>query len=261
MNLFGVKMNQYFSFSPFCMKISNNSSIFFPGCAILKLDNDIVNGIYNFLKKYDNDCGLCLFCCSAPSYVLNQEYLNKKQMKIAKYFNKYNVKKIYVACPNCKQKLEFIKNKFNLNYEVLFIYDILAENLDKNCKYFPIDEELIIHDPCRMRDEINTMNNIRTILDIVNQKYLEPKFTKEKTICCGNINMLHLTNPKKSEKMRVSRNNQFFNKNIISYCNGCIYAFSKLGTKGVHIVELIFGKSKNNSFLNRIKYILRNRVC
>ena len=73
--------------------------------------------------------------------------------------------------------------------------------------------------------------------------------------------MLHVTAPEKSRKLCELRNKQFMKKNIVTYCNGCILAFSKLGTKGVHILELVFGKSKKMSVLNRIKFVMENQKC
>lgn len=261
MGTFGVRINQWLSFSPFRMKISKRQSIFFPGCSLMKLDNNILYDIYEFLKKYDSDCGLCLFCCSAPSYILGNNYLEKKQKVIAEHFKNNNIRKIYVACANCKEKLDYIKEKYNLQYETVFIYDVLADKLDGKTSYYPLNEDLMIQDPCRMRHEIKTMDNIRVILKKVKQNFIEPKFSKGKTVCCGNINMLHITAPEKSAKLCKLRNDQFMGKNIVSYCNGCLYAFAKLGTKGVHILELVFGKSKKNSFTNRIKFVLKNQIC
>lgn len=260
MGLLGVKWNQLLAFLPLMMKTSVSESVFFPGCAFMKLDKKIIDGTHNLLKKYDKKIGLSTCCCAKPSKVLGEEYYNKKVNLLVKQLKEAKVRKVYVACPNCNINLREISEKYDLNLEVIPIYDIICKLVNKNEKYYLVDEEISIHDPCRMREYPETIENVRLILDTIGQKYCEPKHSKRNTSCCGNINMIHVINPEKSKIIRDIRFKDFIGKTVLSYCNGCLYSVSKTGLKGIHICELLFGKSNKNSAINRIKYILGSNI-
>lgn len=254
-----IKINQDISFSNFMMKGKASNSVFFPGCAFMKFDSDIIYKTLNLLKRYDEKVEVCSLCCGRPSEVLDDKSKYKYEIKLANYIKSKKISNIYLACPNCLKRLRYINNKYNLSLNIMMIYDILRHQLilDKNFNFNPINETVVVHDPCSIRDDKITQNSIRDILKLSKQKYVEANKNCENTICCGNINMLHIINKKASKKLtNICLKNLTEKSNIVlSYCNGCLYTFNKFNIKTIHIIEVIFGKIKKQTYFNRIKFV------
>ena len=253
-----IKINQDFAFSKFMMRGKKSKSIFFPGCSFMKLGNDIIYKTLDILRLEDESIEVCSLCCAYPSQVLDKKYYKKNREKLVRFFKDRDVKKIYVACPNCYNMLKKLKNEYNLNFLVIMIYKILNEKLSNIDRYYPINDEVVIHDPCVIRKDIETQNTVREILEKIGQKYVEPLSTKDKTVCCGNIKMTHVLKPEVANKICKSRVHKLNEKSniIMSYCNGCLYAFKKCNAKTIHLIELIFGKQDRDTFYNRIKFTI-----
>lgn len=251
-----IKLNQDFLFSKYMIRGEKSESIFFPGCSFMKFGNEIIYKTLKVLKQEDKDIEVCSLCCAYPSQVLNEKYFKRNKEKIVKFILDRNVKKVYVACPNCQNMLLKIKNEYNLNISVVMIYKILNEKLNNIDKYETLDEEVVIHDPCIIRNDLKTQESIREILSKIGQKYEEPKSSRDKTMCCGNINMTHILNPKLAKKVCMKRVAELNEKSniIMSYCNGCLYAFKKCNSKTIHLIELIFGKQNKDTFYKRIQF-------
>lgn len=259
LNKLFIKINQEFAFSDFMMRGKKSTSIFFPGCSFMKFGSDMIYKTLNTLKKYDNNVEVCSLCCGRPSEVLDKKYQNKYENKLINYIKNNNINKIYLACPNCFDKLNFIKNKYKLNIDILLIYTILNEQLKtiNNFKFHTIDDAVVIHDPCSIKNENVVHKSVRDILKCAGQKYIEADKNCAETICCGNKNMLHIINKKASKKItNVCLKNLLCKSDVIlSYCNGCLYTFSNFNIKTIHLIEIIFGKIKNQNYLNRIKFV------
>lgn len=251
-----IKINQDFAFSKFMMRGKKSKSIFFPGCSFMKFGNEVIYKTLGILRLEDENTEVCSLCCAYPSQVLDKEYFKKNREKIVRFLVDRNIEKIYVACPNCYNMLEKLKNEYNLNFSVIMLYKILNEKLTTIDRYYPIKEEVVIHDPCIIRNDVTTQNTIREILEKIGQKYAEPANTKENTICCGNINMTHILNPKLANTICKKRVDELNEKAevIMSYCNGCLYSFRKCNAKTIHLIELIFGKQDRDTFYNRFKF-------
>lgn len=259
-----VFINQYVSFSNFMMRGKKSSAIFVPGCSYMKFGNDILYKTLQILKSFDNFVEISSICCGRPSEVLNENTQIKNEKKLVDFIKKRGVEKIYTSCPNCHKKFVKIGKKYNLNLDVIMIYDLIKQYIYKNdLRYNLVKDVLVIHDPCAIREDITTQNAIRSILEHIGQKYVEPNHNKNKTLCCGNINMLHVVNKEISSKMAKKRIEDLKDKSnmILSYCNGCLYTFSKYGQKTIHIVELIFGKVNKINYSNRILFTLGLKKC
>jgi Fe-S oxidoreductase len=70
--------------------------------------------------------------------------------------------------------------------------------------------------------------------------------------------MMAAIDPEKSTKMRRKRLEDFpEDRTIASNCEGCLGAFRSEGRKAIHLLELLFGKSKARGWGNRIKTTLK----
>ena len=225
----------------------------------MKLGYDFNNEVLNLLKQVYRSVEVCSLCCSNPSLVLDEEYHKRNKKKLEAFFVKRETKIIYTACPNCFKMLNLIFYEHGLNIEVRMIYDFVSEEIDKVTDYHRIDEKVVLHDPCVMRNELGTQDSVRNILNKISQEFVETNNNRDKTICCGNINMLHVINPKHSAVIRKKRVEELKEESrvICSYCSGCLNTFAKENVKVIHLLELVFGKAKSNTYLNRLMMTMK----
>lgn len=256
-----IKLNQDFSFMNIMMRGKKSKSIFLPGCSLMKYGYNFLSKILNILKLYDNEIEMCSLCCTDPSEVLSDRYQKKIKQKLVDHIEKAN--KIYVACPNCYKALLKIKKDYNMNYEVIMIYDVLFNKISYIKNYNVLNNQVVIHDPCVIKDNTETQIAVRNILNEIGQKYVEPENTQNRTICCGNINMTHILKPQIANNMCKNRVSELNKKSdiILSYCGGCLYSFAKQKAKTIHLLELLFGRINSIKFINRISYTLRLNKC
>ncbi|WP_250229757.1 (Fe-S)-binding protein [Anaeropeptidivorans aminofermentans] len=244
-----VKWNQALSFSPLMAKSTKGPSVFWPGCAALKLDSAFIGNAYNILKRSVPQLGFSSFCCGKPTFAVGiEKEKDKKNILLSKYFKEYGINTIYTLCPNCKLTLE---NKYNIN--VIPAWPVIAENLradDKKDKIFK--DTYILHDPCASREDKASHEAIRQILSYFEIDFQEFTHCKEKAQCCGRKNMIFLTEPETSKKMLQNRIKDANNLPIITYCESCVEAFREGHKEAFHILELIDGSFSERSFLNRI---------
>ena len=244
----GMAIHQALGFHCLMMRIPKTDAIFWPGCALMNLDPEILEKTLSVLRRAEPEMGLATGCCGQPTVYLFPEKTEKRQQKLRNLLKKQGVKRIYTACPNCTLQLRELGD-----FEVISIWPVLAEHLQKSDVEKPYGS-FIWHDPCPTRNDPAQQAGARKLLEISGCDYAEPEHTGAKTQCCGNFHMMRSLDPKKSARMRGHRLKELGEERIIlSNCEGCLDAFRSEGRETCHLLELLFGKSKIRSWSNRIK--------
>ena len=244
---FGMAFHQGLGFSKALMKIPATEAIFWPGCALLNLDGEILEKTLEILRRAEPEIALACGCCGQPTVYLFPEKAEKRRKKLIDLLRKRGVKRIYTACPNCTLQLK------NLGLEVIPIWPVLAEYLTKE-DMAAVTGSYVWHDPCPTRKDTLQQEAVRRILDLRGCDWTEPKCSGDKTLCCGNRKMLHCTDPEKSSGLRKMRVAQFPEDRIVaSSCEGCLSAFRGENRQTAHLLEMLFGKSKSRGWFNRFK--------
>jgi len=249
---FGMALHQALGFSSLLMKIPKAEAVFWPGCALLNLDGEILENTMNILRRAEPDIQLACGCCGQPSVYLFPEQTKKRREKLVKLLRKQDVKLIYTACPNCTVQLRELEG-----FEIIPVWPVLAEYLTAGDVRTP-EGKFIWHDPCPTRTEPEQQAAARKLLEVSGCNCTQPEHTGSCTRCCGNFHMLAATDPEKSATMRRNRLKEFPEERIIaSSCEGCLGAFRGEGRTTVHLLELLFGKSHSRGWINRIKTTLK----
>ena len=244
----GMAVHQVLGFHNLMMRIPKTEAVFWPGCALMNLDPEILEKTLEVLRRAEPEMGLATGCCGQPTVYLFPEKAEMRQGKLQGLLKKQGVKRIYTACPNCTLQLRELGD-----FEVISIWPVLAEHLQKS-DVKTSDGSFVWHDPCPTRNAPAQQLGARKILEISGCDYAEPVHTGPKTQCCGNFHMMRATDPEKSAKMRAHRLEELGETRIIlSNCEGCLDAFRSEGRETCHLLELLFGKSKTRSWANRIK--------
>ena len=245
---FGMAVHQALGFSGLMMRIPKVEAIFWPGCALLNLDPEILQKTLEILRRAEPEIQLATGCCGQPTVYLFPEKTEKRQKKLLTLLQKQGIKRIYTACPNCTLQLKEMGD-----FEIIPIWPVLAECLEKADVEAPVGR-YIWHDPCPTRNDPMQQEGARRLLKISGCDYTEPAHSGPKTQCCGNFHMMRATNPEKSAKMRAHRLEELGEeRTILSNCEGCLDAFRSEGRETCHLLELLFGKSKSRGWANRIK--------
>ena len=245
---FGMALHQALGFSSLMMRIPKSEAVFWPGCALMNLDGEILEKTLEILRRAEPEMKPALGCCGQPTMYLFPEKLEKRQKKLRDLLKKQGVKRIYTACPNCTLQLKELKD-----FEVISIWIVLADHLRKS-DVGASDGSFVWHDPCPIRNDPAQQNGVRKLLDISGCDYVEPEHTGAHTRCCGNFHMMRAIDPEKSALMRTRRLEELdADRTILSSCEGCLDAFRSEGRETCHLLELLFGRSVRRSWLNRIK--------
>ena len=250
----GMKFHQGIAFSMPFMKLSKAEAVFWPGCALMNLDNEILERTLEILKRSEPDMGISTCCCGQPSRYLFPEEHAKRRQKLLSLINKQGVKRIYTARPNCAVELRALGC-----VEVIPIWKVLADNTT-TADVTQSNTPCTIHDPCPMRKDAVQQQAARELIALTGAQLTEPEHTRESTICCGNFHMMRAINPEKSAVMRKRRVTEFPENTVItSYCEGCLGAFRDEGRETFHVLELLFGRSQQRGWKNRIMYTMKSK--
>ena len=249
---FGMAFHQTLGFSNCLMKIPEAEAVFWPGCALMNLDGAILDKTLAVLCRAEPEIRLACGCCGQPTVYLFPEQATKRREKLVRQLKKQGVKRIYTACPNCTLQLRELGD-----FEIIPVWPVLAMYMTPADTTAP-NGEFIWHDPCPTRKEPEQQAAARQLLELCGCDCTQPEHTGCRTQCCGNFHMLAATDPEKSATMRRNRLKEFpEDRTIVSNCEGCLGAFRGEGRETVHLLELLFGKSKSRGWTNRIKTTLK----
>ena len=240
----GMAIQQGLSFSPLLLRIPKAEAIFWPGCALMKLDPELLEKTMAVLRREEPGIALAAGCCGQPTEFLFPEKWERRRDKLANLLQKQGIRRIYTACPNCTQQMGHI-----LGVEIIPIWAPLARNL-KPEDLARISGAFVWHAPCPIRNDVSQLEALRMLRTLTDCDCIDPG----KIRCCGNIHMLRSTNPAKSAAIRRRRLAELEeDRTILSCCEGCLDAFRTEGRDTCHLLELLFGKSKTRSWGNRFK--------
>ncbi len=249
---FGMAFHQGLGFSDILMRIPETEAVFWPGCALLNLDGEILERTLSILRRAEPGIELACGCCGQPTVFLFPEKAEKRRKKLVSLLKKRGLKRIYTACPNCTLQLQELPG-----FEIIPVWPVLARHMTAD-DLVPCDGSYIWHDPCPTRKEPKQQEAARKLLALSGCDCTQPEHTGCKTQCCGNFHMMAATDPEKSAKMRRNRLSEFpEERTIVSSCEGCLNAFRGEGRNTIHLLELLFGKSGSRGWANRFKTTLK----
>ena len=239
--------HQAVSFHPAMVRIPEAEAVFWPGCALMTLEGHILDRTLEVLRGAEPEMQMAFACCANPSSCLFPGKAEKRKNLLLREIQKKGVKRIYTACPNCTLQLR----AFGL--EVIPIWPVLAQHLTAE-DMVPLGGRYVWHDPCPTRKDAVQQEAVRRILALRGCDWMEPECSGCRTQCCGNVKMLHCTDPVKSAALRKKRLAQLPPERIISSsCEGCLSAFRSEKRETAHLLEMLFGRSKSRGWGNRFR--------
>lgn len=245
---FGMALQQALSFSDFLIRIPRAEAVFWPGCALMQLDGEILQKTLSVLRRAEPGIRLAAGCCGQPSVYLFPRKAEARRRKLVQRLKKQGVQRIYTSCPNCTLQLRQLEE-----FAVIPLLPVLAEHIrQEDLAHVP--GSFVWHDPCPTRTEPAQQEAARRLLALSGCDCCQPEHTGPRSRCCGNFHMMRTTDPEKSARMRQSRLAELEEgRTVLSSCEGCLGAFAGEGRDTCHLLELLFGKSQRRGWGNRIQ--------
>ena len=241
---FGMEFQQGLSFSPLFLRIPKTEAVFWPGCALMKLDPQILEKTAEILRREEPGLQIAAGCCGQPTVYLLPEKAEKRQKQLTELLEKQGVRRIYTACHNCTLQMGGIEA-----VQIIPIWEPLIRNLRAE-DLSPVPDRFVWHDPCPIRNDPHQLSAVRELMALAGCDYTEPGNIR----CCGNVHMLRSTNPAQSAAIRRRRLAELDeSRTIASCCEGCLDAFRSEGRDTCHLLEVLFGRSKKRSWFNRFR--------
>jgi Fe-S oxidoreductase len=217
--------------------------VFIPGCSLPSYNPTAVGNILEYLQeKYDGEVGSILKCCGKPTKALGQvEKFKERYAAVQKAIDEVGAEEIIVACQSCYG----IFKENSPNQTVRSLWEILPElGLPEHSRGIGKDSDVVfgIHDSCSTRYNKDIQDGIRWILNEMEYKAEELKYSRENTRCCGFGGMVVPANPEVAHSVRKKRVAEFKTNHVVSYCAACRESMERAGKDSVHILDLVFGE-------------------
>lgn len=191
--------------------------VFAPGCALLIYKPELAKRLLKFLNDNFENIPEHLTCC-------------KHEPRLEKETQVINV------CPGCDRRYRELYDGIS----TISLWEILA-----SCDNFQFPDYkgkiMAIHDACPTRTEARVQKSIRALLNKMNIKIIEPKYTQEKSVCCGDDFYGKLPVDKLKEQMR-KRAAQMPLDDVVVYCVSCVKSMYIGGKKPRYIIDLLFNE-------------------
>ena len=101
---------------------------------------------------------------------------------------------------------------------------------------------MTLHDPCPTRTEDRVHEAIRTLLERMNVKLVEPMSTRAAGVCCGDSFFGTLPDARVRELM-TRRADSMPAEDVVVYCVSCVKAMHIGGKRPRYMVDLLFGET------------------
>ncbi len=217
---------------------------FMPGCSLPSYSPTAVIKTTEYLNETFDKFSAVQKCCGKPTKAVGQYDLFKERFKgLQDDMDDVGIENMIVACQSCK--LTFDAASPTPTYSLWEILPVigLPEELRGKAK----DSEILftIHDSCSTRHLSKLQDGIRWILDELGYKYVESKYSREKTRCCGFGGMVVPANPEVAAKVMKKRVETLDVDNVVVYCAACRSSLLKGGAQAWHILDLIWGPVVN----------------
>ena len=188
-------------------------TLFVPGCTIKSYKPELLTRVSGFLSDAGIIDEVNFECCKSHPKIEKNAVL-------------------ITCCPGCSHQFE----TDHPHLTVLSLWSVLLKT------DFPFPdyhgERMSIHDSClaRNRNSAEIQNSARKICEKMNIKLIEPEYTGDNSRCCGGS----AADLETRRKMAMDRAGVFQEKNVVTYCTGCVRSFSLTDVTPRYLLDLLF---------------------
>lgn len=213
-------------------------TIFFPGCTLPGTRPETTWQIFHYLQQRYPALGIVLDCCTKPSHDLGrQNHFEQRYCEIRTRLLDNQIRKVVVACPNCYK----IFKDYGKGLEVKTVYEVIGSgDLPPGAAG---KGELVVHDPCPLRQETEIQDSVRSILIRMGLTLSEMNHGGKLTLCCGEGGSVGFVQPLLALEWGKMRRKEANGRKIVTYCAGCAGFLNRI-TPTVHIADVLFSPDR-----------------
>lgn len=191
--------------------------VYAPGCALMLYKPESGKKVLEALEKEIDIVGDHHICCRHDHGLeMNTEIIN--------------------TCSGCDRRFRELYKDIT----TISLWEILAKS-----KIFEFPNyngiEMTIHDACPTRGRDSVHIAIRSLLEKMNIKIVEPQNTRQNAVCCGD-SFYGVLPVQQVKEMMKKRADEMPCEEVIVYCVSCIKAMHIGGKKPRYLVDLLFGE-------------------
>lgn len=213
--------------------------LFYPGCQLSASYPEYVEKTYKYLLSVIKEgVGLMLGCCGAPAdWAGRQDLMRQSTERLKNAWLEMGKPTFVLACSSCSAvfKKYLPDVPFISLWEIFELYGLPATA--KNGE----GHTLTIHDACATRHNSKLHESLRSVAGGLGYELKEPKYSKEKTKCCGYGGLVWYANREQSSDFAKDRISESDGDYLV-YCAMCKDLFVGCGKRTFHILDLIFGE-------------------
>ncbi|SEF59079.1 Cysteine-rich domain-containing protein [Caloramator fervidus] len=223
------------------IKIDKNKCYgFMAGCSLPSYSPYGVIKTIEYLNSIFPNFAVIQKCCGKPTKAIGQYELFKERFQsLQKDIDDLKIDEMIVACQSCK--VTFDEASPTPTHSLWEIFPIIGLPQEVRGKAKNSDVVFTIHDSCSTRYMKELQDGIRWILEELGYKYIESKYSREKTRCCGFGGMVVPANPEVAKKVMKRRVETLDSEYVVTYCAACRSSILQGGAKAWHILDLIWG--------------------
>ncbi len=210
-------------------------TVFFPGCNLPGTRPEVTRRMFRHLQKIIPAIGIVLDCCTKPSHDLGRRaYFESMFGEMIAYLSGRGVKTVLVACPSCFNVFQH----HGQGIRVRTVYEVIQESGGMEGARAG-DREVVVHDPCALRNEANVQQAIRSLLTGMGLTVAEMEHCGKRTVCCGEGGMVAYVKPEFAGSWSGIRAREYGDRPMVTYCAGCA-AYLKQAVPIIHIADLLY---------------------
>ena len=191
--------------------------VFAPGCALLLYKPELAGKVHKQLVSMFGEMDMLQTCCQHdPLLPVNTKIIN--------------------VCPGCDQRFS---NDYR-NVSTVSLWELLADSKDFQFPDYRSMRMSII-DACPTREETDIHTAIRTLLERMNIKLVEPVNTRTNGTCCGD-SFYGLVPLDEVRLQMIKRSSEMPENKVVVYCISCAKAVYNGGKKPKYLVDLLFSE-------------------
>ncbi len=191
--------------------------VFAPGCALHIYNPELSHRIWRFLCDTVGDIELFLTCCHHDD-------------------NLPDGTTIINVCPGCNRRYKSRR----AGLSTVSLWEVIANNPS-----FPFPNydgmEMSVHDACPTRTETGMHAAIRSLLQQMNIRVIEPQYTMTQQKCCGDSYYPAHSVEEVNQRMK-ERTAQMPAEHVCVYCISCVKSIHIGGKTPRYLAELLFGE-------------------
>lgn len=225
----------YYAFPPGC------DTVFFPGCTLPGTRPETTWRLFRFLSSRLPSLGIVLDCCTKPSHDLGrQEHFAAMFGEMLACLKANGIRRVWLACPSCHQ----VFRDYAAGITVETVYEVLDRTRLPDAGRESLlrkDAELVVHDPCPMRNETAAQAAVRSLLAKMDVPVGNMPFERQRTTCCGEGGSVGFVDKALIAKWTSARKKMARGRPIVTYCAGCARFLGRV-TPTLHIADLLFSR-------------------